>query len=272
MFDQNTINNPTIPLEIPTPGGFAPNAEVIINGRSEKGKHGVFVIEFGAGTDVALHMSFRYKSENKLVMNTSTYGNWQKEERHANPVFHEHSFQIKVQCKPSEFIIWQKHHKLEFKHRMDPMLINTLRINGEVSIELIKFERFGHGSTPYANAPNPTAPSYPSPSQYPPGPGGPYGDSSYQPNIGGGVHPSPNIGGGTYGGPPPNIGGGTYSMPSYGGDQNPSGIGFGVTPTPNIGYGASPTPNAGGYYPNLNDNTPTPNAGYPSMRPNPNQF
>uniref|UniRef100_A0AC35ES36 Galectin n=1 Tax=Panagrolaimus sp. PS1159 TaxID=55785 RepID=A0AC35ES36_9BILA len=255
MFDNNIINNPMIPFETPTPGGFAPNAEVIIHGRSEKGKHG-FVIEFGAGNDVALHMSFRYKSEEKLVMNTAINGDWQKEERHKNPVFHEHSFEIKVQCKPTEFIIWQKHHKFEFGHRMDPMLINSLRINGEVSIELIKFERFGQGSTPYANAYNPTAPP---PNQYPSG--GPYGDISYQPHIGGG----------TYGGPSPNIGGGTYGMPSYN-DQNPSGIGFGASPTPNIGYGSTPAPNAGGgYYPNLND-TPNPNSGYPSMHPNPNQF
>lgn len=104
MFDNNIINNPMIPFETPTPGGFAPNAEVIIHGRSEKGKHG-FVIEFGAGNDVALHMSFRYKSEEKLVMNTAINGDWQKEERHKNPVFHEHSFEIKVQCKPTEFIV-----------------------------------------------------------------------------------------------------------------------------------------------------------------------
>uniref|UniRef100_A0AC34GBK4 Galectin n=1 Tax=Panagrolaimus sp. ES5 TaxID=591445 RepID=A0AC34GBK4_9BILA len=224
MMINNTINNPMMPFETPTPGGFAPNSEVIIHGRSEKGKRGVFVVELGAGSDVALHLSFRYKDEHKVVMNTSVNGSWQKEERHANPVFQEHSFVLQIKCQPGEFVIWQKHHKLEFKHRMDPMLINSLRINGEVSVESIKFERFGQaaGSTPYANAYDPSAPS---PNQYPLGSYG--GDSSYQPNIGGGAHPTPHIGGGSYGGPPPNIGGGTnYGMPSYGAQQNPSGIGF----------------------------------------------
>jgi len=261
----NDIINPLIPFEAPLPpGGFRPNSEIIVHGRSEKGKHGVFVVEFGAGNDVPLHLSFRYKAENKLVINSSNYGQWQKEERHHNPVFQEHSFILQIQCKQTEFIIWQKHHKFEFKHRMDPSLINTIRINGEVSVEKIEFKNFVHGSaTPYANAPHQN-PSYPTHGQYPTGPSD-FGDSRYQPNIGSGTNPTP------YGMPPPHIGGGAQfsQMPQ----QNPGigfGAGFGAAPLPNIGHGAGPGGDYGAYPSLNNDNTPTPNApgGYPTMSPN----
>uniref|UniRef100_A0AC35FTT8 Galectin n=1 Tax=Panagrolaimus sp. PS1159 TaxID=55785 RepID=A0AC35FTT8_9BILA len=255
------INTPFIPFDFPV-NGFPQNAEVIVSGRSLKGKDGVFVIEFCAGRDIPFHMSFRFKRENILVINTSINGKWQHEERHQNPVFHEQSFVLQIQNQPGQFIIWQKHHKMEFRHRMDPihrmdpMLITSMRINGEVSIDRIKFERFEQGpQTPYANASNPyPRPQGPYSSAYPQhmppysnygGPSGPvppYSSNPYPtappqgPYSNAPSHPSSQY-------PPyssaPNAYGNSQYI-GYGASQNPSiGGGVGFQPTPNIGSGTA---------------------------------
>uniref|UniRef100_A0A914RB79 Galectin n=1 Tax=Panagrolaimus davidi TaxID=227884 RepID=A0A914RB79_9BILA len=246
------INSPFIPFDYPL-SGFPQNAEVVVSGRSLKGKDGVFVIEFCAGRDIAFHMSFRFKRENKLVINTSVNGKWQNEERHQNPVFHEQSFVLQIQNQPGQFIIWQKHHKMEFRHRMDSMLITSMRINGEVSIDRIKFERFEQGpQTPYANASNP----YPRPQ-------GPYSSVSHPypqhmspySNYGGPSGPVPPYSSNPYPSAPPQ---GPYSnapshpstrYPPYSSAPNAYGnsqyIGYGASQNPSIGGGVGfqPTPN-----------------------------
>ncbi len=131
------------PIPFHYPIGYAGlpyEAEVVIHGNTYHSHHEEsFAVEFRAGSggqDVAVHINFRFKTfEHVVVLNTFSAGQWEKEERHPNPIRIGDNFRLRI-------VNHEKHYKIElnekhlchFHHRFPAQSVTGLDIKGNVVV------------------------------------------------------------------------------------------------------------------------------------------
>ncbi|XP_015600753.1 galectin-8 isoform X2 [Cephus cinctus] len=90
--------------------------------------------------EIALHVNPRFlygTSPPCMVMNCWTNGAWSHEERHQGNLFWlpGRDFFLVIRCEYQAFTIWLNNKMIgEFKHRLDPSIVDTLRIYGDVHL------------------------------------------------------------------------------------------------------------------------------------------
>lgn len=83
---------------------------------------------------VPLHMSVRFDEE-KIVLNTFKVGQWDKEERHSNPLGKDKEFDIRIRVHEERFeILVNQQHMTDYKHRILYTEIDHLQVIGDVKL------------------------------------------------------------------------------------------------------------------------------------------
>uniref|UniRef100_A0A914DZQ8 Galectin n=1 Tax=Acrobeloides nanus TaxID=290746 RepID=A0A914DZQ8_9BILA len=156
MRSNNTsqnIQNPVVPF---TNGikGFKRGARIEIHGTPIVGPNQFFCVELFSGQDIAFNLNARfYANDNVLALNSCQQGNWQFEERHANPLMIGSRFEIKITNKMSGFKIKINGQKINFSHRISAKSITMLGIRGDVQVTNVIMKKFDTSIVTYNSAP-----------------------------------------------------------------------------------------------------------------------
>ncbi|XP_075771515.1 galectin-4-like isoform X2 [Pelodiscus sinensis] len=142
MASQQPILNPSLPFSGPIFGGLSEGKMVLIQGIVQP-----FVKRFGVNLrcgsgDIAFHFNPRFdESRPVVVCNTEQSGRWGAEERtyhmpfqpgvYFEAILHvrNHCYQVSVNGQ----------HFLEYKHRLPLYTVQSLEINGDVTVNCISF-------------------------------------------------------------------------------------------------------------------------------------
>ncbi|CAJ1077771.1 galectin-8 [Xyrichtys novacula] len=154
---RQTFVNPTIPFAGTILGGFLPGEMVLIQG-SVPSKADRFQVDFTCGSsvkpraDVAFHFNPRFQKSRCIVCNTLQTEKWGREEiLHRMPFSPGASFELIILVQKDKFkVAVNGAHVLEYKHRMELELVDTLCISGKVNIEAV-------GIIPSSDAVSPSA-------------------------------------------------------------------------------------------------------------------
>ncbi|XP_014218529.1 galectin-8 [Copidosoma floridanum] len=139
---QPLSDNLGLPAVIDLPQGFDVGAKLTIKGRLKLLPHS-FYINLQKGKSVyphpiiALHLNPRYYYGNQpscLIMNSWNSGMWDKEERHEGQSWTPgREFSLIIRCEFNGYSVWLNDKLIgEFQHRLKPMIINTVRITGDL--------------------------------------------------------------------------------------------------------------------------------------------
>ncbi|XP_077994876.1 galectin-8-like [Glandiceps talaboti] len=139
------ISNPAIPYVGNIPNGMKKGTLITIYGSVPQSCERFHVnLTVGVSTqpraDIALHFNPRVK-QGAVVRNTLQNEKWQKEERDMpfSPFQCGENFELMILSQKEQYkVAVNGKHFIEYKHRIRPLKnINTLQINGEVSIQSI---------------------------------------------------------------------------------------------------------------------------------------
>lgn len=97
------IEHPCVPFSTPIFEGFKHDSKIHIHGDSYGGSCGEFCIEFFAGSDIPLHITFSFGHDHHIRINSMIGGMWHHGERHHNPIHHGHHFDLKIKNHHSHF-------------------------------------------------------------------------------------------------------------------------------------------------------------------------
>ncbi|KAF5900295.1 galectin-8 isoform X1, partial [Clarias magur] len=142
---KQTVLNPHVPIAVTILGGLHPGEMVLIQG-TVPGDADRFQVDFMIGSstkpraDVAFHFNPRFK-KNQIVCNTLKQEYWGKEEIHYQMPFRLGAdFEIIMLVEKDLYkVAVNGSHVLEYKHRIDLSMVDTLGVFGKVQIQAIGF-------------------------------------------------------------------------------------------------------------------------------------
>ncbi|KAL0273193.1 UNVERIFIED_CONTAM: hypothetical protein PYX00_005927 [Menopon gallinae] len=240
----NSIINPSVPFNIPIPGGVQPGKIIKLQGFTPYVSNR-FAINLVCGPmgDVALHVCPKFDSK-CVIRNTIQNMQMGYEERHGPmPIYPGQNFEVIILCDPQNFkIAFNGQHFTEFNHRLPYSAITNLSVDGQVVIHSVNYEILNANrdiglvippSSNYGPPQGQPIPPYPSNA-----PGVPY--PTNPPNYSGSPYPHNNP---VY---PPQTGYGNNNVPY---PQNPAGYpvngGYPHSPKSHGGYPHSPKSDSG---------------------------
>ncbi|XP_012271962.1 galectin-6 [Orussus abietinus] len=137
--------NLEMPVNVDLNNGFRTGARLFVKGRLKLLPHS-FYLNLQKGKFIyphpviALHLNPRFlygRSPPCVVLNCWQNGSWSREERQEGHLFWGpgREFLLTVRCERDAWTIWLDNTMIgEFKHRLDPTIIDSLRIVGDVII------------------------------------------------------------------------------------------------------------------------------------------
>ncbi|KAM3861467.1 galectin-8 [Diretmus argenteus] len=143
---KQTVLNPAIPYAGTILGGLVPGEMVLIQGFVPRDADR-FQVDFTCGSsvkpraDVAFHFNPRFKRSPCIVCNTLQKERWGKEEiLYQMPFAQGAAFEIVVLVQKDVFkVAVDGAHVLEYRHRLDLDLVDTLAVSGKVKVQAIGF-------------------------------------------------------------------------------------------------------------------------------------
>ncbi|XP_067864484.1 galectin-4-like isoform X5 [Heptranchias perlo] len=134
---------PQVPYKAPILGGLFVSRCVVIQGTVKPNADNFFInLKPSNSSDVAFHMSPRFRSEFAVVRNSCIQGSWGTEERSLpeNPFSAGQMFEVTILCENLSFkVSVNGRHAFDFKHRYQPIqLINELQIEGDVTLSSVR--------------------------------------------------------------------------------------------------------------------------------------
>lgn len=141
---RQTFVNPAIPFAGTILGGLLPGEMVLIQGTVPSGADR-FQVDFTCGSsvkpraDVAFHFNPRFLKSPCVVCNTLQSGRWGREEiLYRMPFSVDATFELIVLVQKDKFkVAVNGAHVLEYKHRLDLELVDTLCISGKVKVDAV---------------------------------------------------------------------------------------------------------------------------------------
>nr|XP_046229397.1 galectin-8 isoform X2 [Scatophagus argus] len=141
---RQTFLKPTIPFAGTILGGLLPGEMVLIQG-SVPSDADRFQVDFTCGSsvkpraDVAFHFNPRFSRSPCIVCNTLQGERWGREEiLHQMPFAAGATFELIVLVLKDKFkVAVNGAHVLEYKHRLELQLVDTLSISGKVRVEAV---------------------------------------------------------------------------------------------------------------------------------------
>ncbi|KAM4795130.1 galectin-9-like [Rhinophrynus dorsalis] len=210
------IYNPPVPFTTPFSHGLRDGSVVVVNGTIlPSGDR--FSVNFQCGhssnDDIAFHFNPRFIDGGIVVCNTKERQNWGKEENKREMPFHRgQPFELCIHVSNHSYkVSVNRNHFVEYHHRIPLQRVNTLTVNGCVSLSCVNIQAQGAGfpSQQFPSGPmfNPAFPQQPAftPPQHAPGnafnphqfPSAPFQAPNYaipyHANIYGGLFPSKTI-------------------------------------------------------------------------------
>uniref|UniRef100_UPI0037E71154 galectin-8 n=1 Tax=Semicossyphus pulcher TaxID=241346 RepID=UPI0037E71154 len=154
---RQTFLSPAIPFAGTILGGLLPGEMVLIQG-SVPSKSDRFQVDFTCGSsvkpraDVAFHFNPRFRKSPCIVCNTLQRESWGREEiLHQMPFAVGAAFELIILVLKDKFkVAVNGNHLLEYKHRLDLELVDTLCISGKVQVQAV-------GILPSSSAVSPSA-------------------------------------------------------------------------------------------------------------------
>ncbi|XP_067866667.1 galectin-4-like isoform X4 [Heterodontus francisci] len=143
MFAPPAFTNLQVPYKAPIPGGLFVSRSLVIQG-TVKPNCDNFVINLkpSNSTDIAFHISSRFRSEHAVVRNSHIQNSWGTEERGLaeNPFSPGQLFEVTILCEALFFKVDVNGcHAFDFKYRYQPIQqINELQIEGDVTLSNIR--------------------------------------------------------------------------------------------------------------------------------------
>ncbi|XP_069828565.1 galectin-9-like [Dendropsophus ebraccatus] len=173
--------NPPVPFVTQLYNGAYDGLQVVVSGMVlQSGER--FAVNFqcgqGGNDDIAFHFNPRFDGS-YIVCNTMEHKNWGKEERkHELPFHRGQPFEIRILVTNHEYkVSVNRNHFLEYHHRIPLQRVNTISINGCISLTSVEIQGQGgghhHHHFPSDQMQNPA---------YPPQPGFP-GQPGYSPQF-----------------------------------------------------------------------------------------
>lgn len=149
LTDESPLDtNLELPVVIDLPKGFNVGSRLMIKGRLKLLPHSFFInLQKGSmiypHPAIALHVNPRYHYGNQpscLVMNCWNNGSWHKEQRHTGQIWTPgREFLLSIRCEYESYVIWLNDRMIaDFKHRLQPSIVDTIRITGD----LVLYEMF----------------------------------------------------------------------------------------------------------------------------------
>jgi len=125
-----------VPYQAGIEGGFTPGKRLFVSGVPDKKAKRFEVNLLGNGNDVALHVSVRFDDKH-IVRNSFQGGNWQAEEKEGKfPLEKDVAFDLIIVNEPYAFQIFVNgNHFCSFAHRLDPHIVQALKISGDVELQ-----------------------------------------------------------------------------------------------------------------------------------------
>ncbi|KAK2891630.1 galectin-8-like [Channa argus] len=143
---KHTVRNPVIPYTGPIPGGLHPGEIIIIQGTVLPDADR-FQIDLSSGcstkprSDIALHLSPRFKGSPCVICNSLLHESWGKEETlHQLPYKRGAPFETIILVNEDVFkVAVNGSHLLEYKHRIELNRVDTFSISGKVRVHDIGY-------------------------------------------------------------------------------------------------------------------------------------
>ncbi|XP_075053828.1 uncharacterized protein LOC142139866 [Mixophyes fleayi] len=141
------IHNPPVPFSTHFHSGICDGTLVVINGTVlPSGDR--FAVNFQCGSsgkdDIAFHLNPRFDG-GVVVCNTKEHQNWGKEEnKHELPFHRGQAFEIRILVTSHDYkVSVNRNHFLEYHHRIPIHRVNTLEINGCITLACIDIQSQG---------------------------------------------------------------------------------------------------------------------------------
>ncbi|CAH1792322.1 unnamed protein product [Owenia fusiformis] len=153
------IYNPPIPYKSPISAGLSHGKMIFITAYIPQTANRFQVnLECGMhdNADIAFHFNPRFEGLNSVIRNSRVGGGWQQEDRSGPfPFSQNQTFEMIILTQNDCYkVAVNGLHLLEFKHRLSVQQVNTLTIEGDINVQMIRFQ----DPTPPAGAFQP--PSY----------------------------------------------------------------------------------------------------------------
>ncbi|KAM4696148.1 galectin-4-like [Rhinophrynus dorsalis] len=135
------IYNPIVPFQAAIPGGISDGKMVTIQGQVHSHAK-TFAVNFVCfNNDIAFHFNPRFNEGPVIVCNTLQGKSWGTEERMKHMPFQRNTyFEIVILVLGQGFkVSVNGQHVLEYRHRVSYQGIQTLQVNGDVSLNCISF-------------------------------------------------------------------------------------------------------------------------------------
>ncbi|CAI5780946.1 galectin-4-like isoform X2 [Podarcis lilfordi] len=135
------ILNPSVPFTGPIFGGLTEGKMIVIQGQVRVSVKRFSVNLVCGNGNVAFHFNPRFDEGRVVVCNTQQHGRWGAEERAYNMpfqpnIYFEMIINVKSHCYQ---VSVNGNHFLEYRHRLPFHEVQTLQINGDVSLNCISF-------------------------------------------------------------------------------------------------------------------------------------
>ncbi|XP_060814297.1 galectin-6-like [Bombus pascuorum] len=142
-IDRPLVEFLDIPITLDIENEFKTGARLFIAGRLKLLPHSFYVnLQKGKAVyphpAIALHLNPRFlygSSAPYVVMNCWSNGSWGREERHSGHLswMPGRDFLLTIRCEIEAYTIWLGEKMIgEFKHRLQPTIIDTLKISGDI--------------------------------------------------------------------------------------------------------------------------------------------
>uniref|UniRef100_A0A158R4P3 Galectin n=1 Tax=Syphacia muris TaxID=451379 RepID=A0A158R4P3_9BILA len=203
------------PLNVPITNGLAEGARIVIEGSATNGPERSFTVALHAGSNIALQMSFKFGSENQIVLNSCESNVWKNEERQPLPFRVGHEFELSIKNINNKYRIEVDDTEFKFHHRVSPNLISALTIQGDISIKRVQLKNFrkqvqNNSPQPVGFVAQPMQTPYPNTNNSPPPVG--FGANPMETPFPG-VYPGPSPSGFNAGIQQSPLGHGSYCLP-----------------------------------------------------------
>ncbi|XP_071490621.1 galectin-8-like [Diadema antillarum] len=142
-----SIVNPPLPFTGPIPNGMSPGRMIFVSGKVNPNPDRFHInLQCGVGSNprpnIALHFNPRFQAQ-AVVRNTLQNQKWGSEEKTAPyfPFAPNGFFEVIILCEPQGYkVAVNGQHFIEYNHRIPCAHVNTLLIEGAVTIHQIRFQ------------------------------------------------------------------------------------------------------------------------------------
>uniref|UniRef100_A0A8R1DRZ4 Galectin n=1 Tax=Caenorhabditis japonica TaxID=281687 RepID=A0A8R1DRZ4_CAEJA len=136
------ILNPSVPGSYALQYGVRSGLQIAVSG-VVKHKNKDFAINLISGGNIALHCNFRWEKDKLVVLNSKIDNHWGSEIKHANPLHHDHPFDLQIRVYPGYFHVTTNGVLIgDFPHRLPFEAIQAISLDGNVTISNILFTQF----------------------------------------------------------------------------------------------------------------------------------